>query len=183
MRWAETHVSLAHAHLLNPWNALAAACPRGRTGVESLQRPLGPGLAALRSQERTRPWSFFPACGRIRCWREMGNSLRKRRPSVSPRGATITVTGQDMSPGPSGLNAGPGQAAGEGQSHAGQEAASHQQHRHCPSIHHVPPRLLPKLCRKTFSSFSQMKEGSPAPESVRRRVWATSFFNPLPRCL
>ena len=40
MRWAETHVSLAHAHLLNPWNALAAACPRGRTGVESLQRPL-----------------------------------------------------------------------------------------------------------------------------------------------
>lgn len=108
MRWAETHISLAHAHLLNPWNALAAAHLRGRTRVEALQPPLGPGLAALRSQERTSPRSFFPACGRIRHWREMGNSLRKRRPGVSPRGATITVTGQDMSPGPSGLNGGPG---------------------------------------------------------------------------
>ena len=107
MRWAETHVSLAHAHL-NPWSTLAAACSTQRTRVETLQAPLGPGPAALRSQERTRPPPFSPARGRTRCRRETGNSLRRRRPGVSPGGATITVSGQDTSPSASGLNGGPG---------------------------------------------------------------------------
>lgn len=133
MRWAETHVSLAHAHL-NPWSTLAAACSTQRTRVETLQAPLGPGPAALRSQERTRPPPFFPARGRTRCRRDRQQPQKKTR--RQPRGrhhhhfGTGHITQCFWTEW--------GSWGGKGLSHAGQEAASHQL-----LLPECPPRATP----------------------------------------
>lgn len=66
-----------------------------------------------------------------------GQQPQKEKTRRQPGGATITVSGQDTAPSPSGLNGGPG-GGGEGQSHAGQEAASHRL-----PLPERPPRATP----------------------------------------